>query len=291
MTDQFNKTAYGMGMWSAFRPKESKAKEGLVKLASSLRELGITWWAPRVGDYGKLADFTPSELATLFGVMRDAGLGVLPWWYSRPQFIDREVKLASTLMGLGASGVIIDAEIEWTGCHVQAVELGRKMRAELGDAYIAHAPLAWLPYHPRWPYEEFGAFVDQVMPQTYWTELKRGLYEGEFESVLQTWERMAEAGDVRAKNYAPIGVTYGRSDMLARGMTAKAAPPGEFKVGNLQSFIARYGSDYPASQGGTKRTMSFYSYEAANPHAFPAIQAYTNSLREADTKPAPKAKG
>jgi hypothetical protein len=281
----YTKSVTGLGMWSAYRPVKRTADgrdtRELVEpeeLAQKLLSLGVTWYAPRVGDTGKMFDFSPADFKALCAAFSAVGLHVIPWWYSRPAFFGRECELAETLLGLGASGVMIDAEAEWgdtlarrqwstakmgrafPGSAQLAREFGEKLRARVGDAYVGHAPLAWMAYHRDWPYAEFGAFVDQVHPQSYWSELKHGKYDLDFEAnCLDVWENLAASGNVAAKNVAPIGVTYGRIGQTQRGQ--KTPPPGVFTPAQLRKFLERYEQHDPRL-GGQKRPHSLYSWEA-----------------------------
>lgn len=287
----YTKSAHGLGMWSAFRPKDDKGElRTAQELAAEMREIGVTWWAPRVGDHAKLSDFTEASFAQTCEVFGAAGILVLPWYYSRPQFYKNEPPLAKRLLALGAAGIIIDAEAEWkqkfyADTFNAARDYGVRMRDAVGDAYVAHAPLAWLAYHGDFPFREFGTFCDQVHPQSYWTELKYGKYDAEFKvNCLETWERAQAAGDVRAKNFAPIGVTYGRRELISRGMPAKTAPPGMFDRAHLRDFLERY-EKHEESLGGVRRTVSLYTYEVAAPGAFEEVAARLERIRGAVTRP------
>lgn len=288
----YNKRAHGLGMWIAFWPRDTNGKPVAVEvLAAQLLALGVTWVAMRVGDT-KFTDYTPAAFEAMCKVLRSFGLASLPWYYSRPTFYLREVGLVKELLEMGADGVIIDAEIEWSErgdpmARPKAKDYGERLRAAVGDAYIAHAPLAWLAYHRNWPFEEFGTFVDQVMPQSYWSELKHGQYSADFVSnCLEAWEAREAAGDIVAKGFAPIGVTYGRREMMAKGMPAKTAPPGDFDPKDLERFFERY-EDPSKAPGGVRRTLSLYSFESAAPSAFDVMSARLARLRESETSPLP----
>lgn len=292
----YTKSVTGLGMWSAYRPKVEHAE-----LAAALLELGVTWYAPRVGDTAKMFDFQPAEFSEFCAAFKEAGIIVVPWYYSRPTFYQREVDLAATLLELGADGVMIDAEIEWSDGHAKkawapakhgpyigtarmAEDYGVRMRAAVGEAYIAHCPLAWLAYHGGFPYREFGTFCDQVHPQSYWSELKHGKYDADFKAnCLDVWETLAKDGDVRAKNFAPIGVTYGRTEQIQKGQPAKSAPPGTFKLADLRDFLERY-ERHEEALGGTKRPHSLYSWEARAKGVEQELTARLERMRAAPTQ-------
>lgn len=288
-SNAYQKSVTGLGMWQAFRNKKIPDAD----LADKLLSLGVTWFAPRVGDYGKLTDFTPKDFTALCKTFVDKGLVILPWYYSRPTFYDREVGVAKSLIDMGASGVIIDAEIEWEdafaskrwvgqyrGVAYYARQYGAKLRAALGDAYIGHAPLAWLAYHGTFPYAEFGTFCDQVHPQSYWTELKVGAWSEDFRrNCLTIWETMQASGDVRAKNFAPIGVTYGRDEMIKLGMRPSSAPPGNLHADHLREFLIRY-EEFDSALGGQKRPHSLYSWEARSPMVEAELESRLTRMRE-----------
>jgi hypothetical protein len=266
---RYNQRANGLGVWTAFDRLLGKP---IAEVCKELKALGVKWVAPRVGDYGKL-QVSAAHFEDWRKGACDNGLGLFPWFYSRPQFYMREVDLIEQLLGMGATGVIVDAEIEWTNKHAEAEAYGRAARDRVGDAYIAHAPLAWLSYHPAWPFKQFGEWVDQTHPQTYWTELKHGSYSDCVTGCLEPWERLEAAGDIRAHGYAPIGVTYGRDELKARG----GPPcPGKFEPADLAAFLERYGG---------QETLSLYSWELAGAAVRDALRARVDFLQGMPTDP------
>lgn len=256
---RYCKRADGLGVWVAFESMLPDKGRDLGAVCSELAELGVRWVAPRVGDYGKLA-LSEARIGEWVAACAAHGLGLLPWYYSRPQFFEREVGLAVKLLQLGATGVIVDAEVEWANKHGEAERYGRLMRDAVGDAYIAHAPMPAMHLHRDWPYEQFGQWIDQVHPQTYWTEVANGTYEWTATNCFGPLDALNAAGDLRANGYAPIGVTYGRQELARLG-----GPncPGDFKVADLDAFLTRYDG---------AATLSLYSWELAGPEARDALR-------------------
>lgn len=269
MKPRYDKRACGLGVWTAF---DSLLGKPIADVCQELKDLGVKWVAPRVGDFGKL-QIQPAHFEQWRKGAEDNGLGLFPWFYSRPQFYAREVDLIEKILGMGATGVIVDAEIEWTGKHGEAEAYGKLARDRVGDAYIAHAPLAWLSYHPAWPFAQFGEWVDQTHPQAYWTELKHGRYTDCESGCFGPWERLEAAGDIRAHGYAPIGVTYGSEELKARG----GPPcPGKFEPADLAAFLARY-------EG--QETLSLYSWELAGAGVRDALRERVARREAAPTEP------
>lgn len=272
MTDsRYCKRADGLGVWVAFESMLPGKGRDLGATCAELAELGVKWVAPRVGDYGKLA-LSEARIVEWVEACADTGLALYPWHYSRPQFFEREVVLAAKLLALGVNGVIVDAEIEWANRHLEADRYGRLMRDTVGDAYIAHAPMPAMHLHRDWPYEQFGQWVDQVHPQTYWTEVANGSYAWTASNCFEPLEALSAAGDLRANGYAPIGVTYGRQELAKLGGKC----PGDFSVDDLDAFLARYDG---------AETLSLYSWELAGSDVRDALARRKGRLAAKPTKP------
>lgn len=266
----------GLGIWTAFNKVALERFGGPRRswgvIAARMRDLGVLWLAPKVGDGGRDGTWTVDAAREAIAECHSVGVRVYPWWYSRPARIDREAELAASLLEDGADGVIVDAEIEWTGHAERASAFGERVRALVGDeAYVAHAPMAGISYHPTWPWEAFGRWVDQVMPQAYWTELLRGRYDETERKILSVWDELAAGGDVRARAYAPIGCTYGTAEV-----NALVRPPGAFSAEDLRRFLDRY-SGHP--------TVSLYSLEVAHPSALEVLAERLAELRDRPTAP------
>lgn len=226
----------GLGMWIAFGHLAEKRFGDDSQIANLLTECGIKWVAPRVGDEGwNDVHYTPERFDSFTRTMHGADISVYPWAYVRPTAdFTKYVNIVVAARGR-ADGFIVNAEVEFKGFHDKAGQLSRQIKNNVGDFYVGHAPLAWMPYHRTFPYLEFGQWLDGVMPQTYWTELVRGSYAEMVSGCLPEWEQLAKLNSHLAKNYAPVGCTYGTSEI-----NAKKKPPGKFKVGDLELFLDRY---------------------------------------------------
>lgn len=249
----------GLGMWIAFGHLAEKRFGDDSQIANLLTECGIKWVAPRVGDEGwNDVHYTPERFDSFTRTMHGADISVYPWAYVRPTAdFTKYVNIVVAARGR-ADGFIVNAEVEFKGAHDKAGQLSRQIKNHVGDFYVGHAPLAWMQYHADFPYLEFGQWLDGVMPQTYWTELVRGSYAEMAKVCLPKWEELPKLNSHLAKNYAPVGCTYGTSEI-----NAKKKPPGKFKVGDLELFLDRYKD---------LECVSLYTLEVAHPGAIELLK-------------------
>lgn len=235
---------HGLGIWIAFPKMIGDPYETVARLC----EIGAHWVAPRGADGSReIHDWTPEHTA----VCREYDIDVYRWTFSRPEQIDGEVQLAMKWRGEGDAGYIIDAEMPWAHKKALASIYGRKLREAVGtDYFVADAPWAYVHYHPEYPWMEFDAFVDAHMPQYYWTEIGVSMTRC-CDTADMSWDRKGH--QAFARPIYPIGVTYGKEELVALG----AAPcPSSIKTSDVGAFIDRY-SD--------RQAYSLYSLEASNP--------------------------
>lgn len=256
MTNLVDNRPSGLGVWVAFHgmAKRPLGKWGPTVL--NMKQLGFDWVAIRAGQGGsRQGDFLQRDLTEVAEACKDHGVRLLTWTYSYPEHYQKEAELIATLIEQGSQGHIIDGEYEWelpVDRKVKALNFGERLRKLVGyETYIAHSPLAYRNYHP-YPYTEFNTWVDQIMPQTYWTELVRGNYDEQFVKMLDSWDSPPYTNN--DPNFvAPIGVTYGHAEI-----NSATKPPGFFFERDLDRFLGRYKG---------KKTLSLYSWEASSKEA------------------------
>lgn len=252
------------GVWIAFGNMISGGNlDGIV---AKLKAAKAGWVAPR-GSVRSARDgfFNDKRLPQFIEKCRDVGIDVYPWLYSSPTSWKTEIGLMQKFIVEGAAGCIIDAEDPWVSpdpaMKATAARYMGEMRAALPDAWIAHCPYSYVLYHEaNFPYVEFGRGTDYVMDQLYWTEFSGASAKTHCEKVDQQWAQWAAKHPDAYKGRTPIGVTYG-SELGPKWKMSKA-PPGPFKVDDLEYFMDRY--------SGPK---SLYTLEAATDEALALMAA------------------
>ena len=265
----------GLGFWIAFHPMAHTraAKSGYSRswdgVADHMCLLGAKWVAVRVP--GELVSNTPNSVKAILDAFGARGIGVYAWYYSYPGQRINEVAKIVQYQHNGLAGCFVDAEIEWTNHHQDAVVFGHDVRQHCPDFYVAHAPLGWKQYHPNWPYAEFGEWCDSVHPQMYWTELKNGSYKDMVDNAIPEWEKLVSVGDAAAKVFCPIGVTYGNGDVFTQ-----IQPPGKITTKDVNAWLEYtqpHNTDSPFS------ASSLYSYEVMPHDIDMTIRAYYEATR------------
>lgn len=239
----------GFGMWVAFHTAAHKNRSWFWAL-DEMRQRGVKWCALRVGEHTSWHMKKGGPFGTEEFVLACQRNNIKPvsWAYCYPREQKKQADFIREILDSGFENHIINAEIEWTGKHSDA-EILVKQFTPAETERLAHAPLAWLDYHPNWPYKQFAALGD-THPQLYWTELLRGNYADIVKAggPWDDWEKRYEMGDERA--LSPIGCTYGKESVFAQ------RAPGFFYAEDLAKFMER-AKDYAA--------YSLYSWEAAAP--------------------------
>ena len=260
----------GLGFWIAF-PEQIGGPSAVV---AALQRVGAEWVAPRIGQGGwRNHEWTADHQMACI----DAGLPVYGWIYSMPKLIAKEVDTFAASLASGASGCIIDAEIQWGTTETRsgpvvggvdpatARDLARMyvhaFRAGCGDAWLATAPWPWVKYHPVYPAAAFGTgggvYCDAALPQAYPPEI--GVtYDLCRSRMVEHWGRTP---------IHPIGATYGRSDIQRLGGTQ--LPPRDVVVDDVLRHILEAPGEY----------TSLYSLEAMGPDVSTALHARADRIR------------
>lgn len=131
---------------------------------------GMKWLAVKCGDGGSIWSQFNSDLITR---CHNAGLKVFGWQYCYGSNVTGEINVALNALGLGADGLIIDAESQYETDtnpfgHGNAIKFCQALRKQYPNRFIAHAPSPSVHFHPGFPYVDFGMYCDAVMLQAYW---------------------------------------------------------------------------------------------------------------------------
>lgn len=248
----------GIGLWIV-----NVGGRAVSDVVARAKRAGLGWIAPRVGDTTRNAGWI-ARGKQLVQACRAEGIGVYPWMYVRPgAAVDLELRhLELTWQLEQPDGLILDAELEWEtsrGGRADAARLMASLRAALGeDPFIAHAPFAWCKSHPTFPYAEFGARCQAVMPQAYWSY--RGAAAQELPGVDAQWALMRQQVPEAVPALMPIGVTYG-SELAGTGEPNPPTHP--LTRADVDLFLQRYGSG-----------ASLYSWDAAKQEVWDLLDSY-----------------
>src|ERR1700722_11979880 len=136
---------------------------------------GMQWVTVKGADGGNTNGWTQFN-TTLIAQAHAAGLKIFAWAYAYGNngggtSVQGEINAALTLLGEGADGFIIDAEIEYETNATRtndAATYCKAIKAAYPNTFLAHAPFPYINYHSRFPYSVFGYYCDAVMPQDYW---------------------------------------------------------------------------------------------------------------------------
>lgn len=261
----------GTGLWITWNSSHTidATNEYLVERAVAM---GVSWICAKIGDDGRSTRWLKRG-ADLIARCLDASVGLYTWNYSRPDTWPNEAVAIAQTIAMGSLGHVIDAETEWEYVHSSIAHFSSsdrrpaasafmaRLRSELGDTFLAHAPI-WRPQsHVGFPYEEFGSRCDAVMPQFYWTAT-RSTAKAFCAVADNSWAEFLEAHPDAAKAIMPIGITYGAGD----GWDAFV---GALSADDVVAFRDRY------------PTHSFFSWDAAGHTFWSALD------RGRPTEPAP----
>lgn len=258
----------GLGIWIAYEPQNA---------ADRCVDIGAAWVAPRAGLNGWQKSSLSKDSLVRY---KHRGLKVYPWIYptmdgwksSVAGFVD----LWDTEL---CDGLIVDAEAEWCGPDrafnaLEADAFVQELRDRCPDAFIAHAPMDYLNYHPTFPWAQFGK-LDAVMPQTYFFEHDDRGAAHNLEGVEAQWIAWEESNPSAKKPRWPIGCTYRPRQRLKQDL---APLPIERIVAEVAAFL-----DHPLVRAAA--APSLYSLEAAPPEVIAMLAERVRTREVPPTQP------
>lgn len=160
----------GDWIWVVSTSESAVGASNLQGLIDYEKNKGMQWLTVKCGDGGSIYSQFSSDLVTR---THNAGLKLFGWAYCRGTNVTGEINVAVNCLGLGADGLIIDAEIEYEDFnnpfnYANAVKYCQAIRAAYPNRFLAHAPSPNVYVHPGFPYLQFGTYCDATMPQDYW---------------------------------------------------------------------------------------------------------------------------
>ncbi len=218
----------GLWIW-----RISECLDGSIdSIITKCHNYDISYLLIKNGDGPDLWQQLNRDVVTRF---QNAGIKVYSWGYNYGKDPQGEADVAIKCLDLGVNGHVFDAEAEYRDApnNAQAAELMLKaVRAKHPDKFLAHAPLAIIDYHTRFPYVIFGKYCDAVMPQIYFGTMKKTPQQAilwtydNFVRWQKNWRDNGYADSV--KPIIPIGQTYDNYQIT---------PPYILTPADIQSFI------------------------------------------------------
>lgn len=246
----------GLGMWIAYW--KNAGRGDVYNVIPQCHRAGIKWLAIRCNSGNERAN-----MKWVLPILKSEGIEVYSWKYTTPKDPDVQVAIVKECFDDGVAGHIINPEVEWEaeGSEAAAQTFLTKLRNALPAEYIGYAPMDCPAYHPKFPYSIFNTHCDSAMPQTYWTEHD----DKGAKATLSRAERQWAALKVKAKEYLPIGVTYGRGTPYAS--PERSINMGAFRMTDLDDFLTMYPG----------KAISLYSYEASYQTCWDLLERYHNA--------------
>lgn len=104
-------------------------------------------------------------------ILRNAGIDVWGWGYAYGYLpaVEASVAIERCKM-LGITNFIIDAEGQYKDRNSQATSYMIALRKGLPNVKFTLSTFRYPKYHMDFPFKEFAAYCDYMMPQVYWEE-------------------------------------------------------------------------------------------------------------------------
>jgi hypothetical protein len=245
---------------------------------------GMHWIAVKAGD-GNSADWASSNSFAEFVTLgHAAGLRVYAWVYAYgggyvPAWgstVTGEIAVANNALGLGADGLIIDAEQEYenlgsSAATNAATQYCQGIRASYPTTFLAYSSFPIISLHTAFPYLAFGKYCNATMPQDYWADLATYLnsiglaatpanmvaqMDTEWTSAQNAWAASGHADSVK-----PIyPVAQGNSSVTGSDVVA---------------FVNSLESDPTPATAGGYQGVSFWSAQSHTADIWSGIGAVT----------------
>ena len=236
------------GYWIAYPPIDTD------KLIANLKELSCSWVALRISENVLL----PNTIKLIESLKNN--FKVFVWKYCLPDNADVTAKTYMQLEALQClDGYIIDAEAEFNSKREAAKTLVGRIREVVGNSWLAHAPFALPIWHDTFPYAEFAAVCDAVMPQLYAWEFSDNGYKYWIPKYEEQWLKFELNFPEAKKPRYPIGCSYRPLTRILGGVVTKLLPIDP-------QLVAKDVSDYHEYFTG-----GLYTYEAMSPETYAAM--------------------
>lgn len=219
-------------------------------LVSRLQRYGFSWVAPRGAVSQKSAHFRdsnwkPDTAKAATEMFHAAGIGVYPWIYNQPTQVNDELRTVADLFEEGADGVLHDAEDPYCGnlsggktVTTAANLLVDRSLSIANGRFLGFAPFPFLISHADFPYDAFATKM-WAMSQCYWTQFPKSANDA-LTLTLNQWDayrnKLLQKGTPLV-GHVPIGCVYGKAELRKLGAPAAQLPPGEYKLGELETYF------------------------------------------------------
>jgi hypothetical protein len=132
-----------------------------------------------------------------------AGFKVGGWIYQYLTDVQGEVDACSQAIYAGADWIVLDGEAELLGKAAQVQQFGQLFRSRYPNFPLGLSSFAISNYHPEVPFYEYAGFVDVMMPQIYWEDMKWDVAVA-FNASLASYKQYG-------KPIAPTGQSYNQA--------------------------------------------------------------------------------
>jgi Purple acid Phosphatase, N-terminal domain/Fibronectin type III domain len=275
----------GKGDWIYFLSSATNKLGGNVPSVTSVATLmsyeksqGMSYIVVKAGDAGtEFPASNPQFTTSLVNAAHTAGLKIFAYSRSWGTNVNSEITLATTMLGRGADGFVIDAEVEWESSHLannttKATQLCQGIKNAYPNRFLAHSPFMYISLHSTFPYLQFGLYCDAVMPQDYFTSfgITPSQCVTDMNNEWNNWQNSLSGGNVNAiKPIAPICQGWN----VSSSQTTTGAEITQF-------FNALKNNPNPATAGGYKG-ISFWRADLHTADMWNAIG--TNTIGGAST--------
>ena len=155
-------------------------------------------------------------IKTLMPIAREKKIEVWGWPYIYGNDPVEEAKLEGEwAINLGFDGFVIDAEVEYKNNKNKAILYMNSLRKTIPNMSVGLSSYWWKTAHSSFPWDEFMAGCDFVMPQVYWSSSKR--------DPVETLNTTIQQFSIYNKPIIPTGGDFGVN----------------FKIEELNAFMNR----------------------------------------------------
>jgi hypothetical protein len=217
------------------------------KIISKMKALGVRGVIVKAHDG---ANVWPQFRSTV-KAFKNAGLIVGAWGYHYGKDVEGEAKATLDSISAGADWYVIDAEIEYEGKQLQALQLGRLLRAVHPNYTIGYSAFPFADVHHAYPYKEFSSFCNVALPQVYWGDLKPKVSEclQKTFSLYAQWKiPVAPVGQTYVStSYTPSAVDYQNFEKVSKQYKATGVSFWDIQHASEAMFSAVKAMNFPVT--------------------------------------------